>query len=142
MNARLADDLQETVGASTLPVRTGDRVEIMRGDHAGATGRVHTVDTDSYRVEVEGVERESVDGSEIRPTCGSSNSIWMTNSDCPPTRSPNPRRKISRSRRMPPGRRTARRIPTRISMTVRRTNRRTGRSRRRPSRWSRARSTR
>lgn len=66
LSAHLADDVEETVGTSTLPVRTGDRVEVMRGDHAGATGRVAEIDTDDYVVEIDGVERESVDGTETR----------------------------------------------------------------------------
>lgn len=73
LNARLADSLRERVGTKTLPIRTGDKVKVMRGDHSGATGEVEDVDRDDAVVYVNGVDREAVDGSEARIALDPSN---------------------------------------------------------------------
>jgi len=43
----------------------GDTVRIMRGDRKGIEGKVSKVDRKSYRISVEGVTREKVDGTAI-----------------------------------------------------------------------------
>ncbi|MDY6769813.1 MAG: 50S ribosomal protein L24 [Candidatus Nanohaloarchaea archaeon] len=72
LSAHLADSVQETLGTRTAPLRTGDRVEVMRGDFAGETGRVDDIDTEDGVVYIDGVEREAVDGAEtpvpVRPS--------------------------------------------------------------------------
>lgn len=73
LSARLADDIRERVGTKSLPVRTGDRVEVMRGDHRGATGEVTDIDTDDHRIYVDGIERESVSGAETKIPLAPSN---------------------------------------------------------------------
>ncbi len=73
LNARLADDVQETVGTTTLPVREGDRVEVMRGDFAGESGRVEDIDTEAKRIYVNGVEREDVSGADVQVSVDPSN---------------------------------------------------------------------
>jgi len=47
-------------------VRTGDTVRIMRGDRKGTEGKVTRVDRKKYRLLVEGVTREKVDGTAIQ----------------------------------------------------------------------------
>lgn len=47
------------------PVKTGDKVKVMRGDHKGEEGEVMNVDLDNYKINVEGVKRIKQDGEEI-----------------------------------------------------------------------------
>ncbi|MDY6776926.1 MAG: 50S ribosomal protein L24, partial [Candidatus Nanohaloarchaea archaeon] len=72
LNAHLDDDLQDKVGTGSLPLREGDKVEVMRGDFRGSTGEVEEVDAEEQKIYVNGVERETVGGSEtsiaLRPS--------------------------------------------------------------------------
>jgi large subunit ribosomal protein L24 len=63
--ALLSSNLKATHGIRTLPLRTGDTIRIMRGDHKGFEGKVSRVDREKYRVYVEGLTREKVDGSTV-----------------------------------------------------------------------------
>src|SRR4030067_2739738 len=65
MSAHHAPELMKSHGARTLPVRKGDTVRIMRGDHEGFEGKVSTVDLKNYRIFLEGLTREKVDGTVI-----------------------------------------------------------------------------
>ncbi len=62
-SAPLSGDLKKAHNANALPVRRGDSVRILRGDRKGFEGKVASVDRTNYRVFVEGVTREKVDGS-------------------------------------------------------------------------------
>jgi large subunit ribosomal protein L24 len=63
--APLSPELRTSHGAKTLPVRSGDSVRIMRGDHKGVEGKITGVDRKKYRIYVEGLTREKVDGTTI-----------------------------------------------------------------------------
>jgi large subunit ribosomal protein L24 len=63
--APLSPELKASHGVKTVSVRTGDTVRVMRGDHKGFEGRVARVDRARYRVYVEGLTREKVDGTTI-----------------------------------------------------------------------------
>jgi len=65
MAARLSKELAASKGAKTLPVRKGDTIRIMRGDHVGFEGKVSRIDLKRYRIFVEGLTREKVDGTNI-----------------------------------------------------------------------------
>jgi large subunit ribosomal protein L24 len=65
-SAPLSDELIKSHGVDSLPVRTGDSVRIMRGDRKGLEGKVTGVDRKNYRIFVEGVTREKVDGTAIQ----------------------------------------------------------------------------
>ena len=65
MAAPLSQELISSKGAKTLPVRKGDTVRIMRGDHKGFEGKISRVDLKSYRIYVEGLTREKVDGTAV-----------------------------------------------------------------------------
>lgn len=65
MAAPLSKELTASRGAKTLPVRKGDTVCIMRGDHVGFEGKVSRVDLKKYRIFIEGLTREKVDGTNI-----------------------------------------------------------------------------
>ncbi len=62
-SAPLADDLKNKHGFNAVPVKTGDTVRIMRGDRKGFEGKIIRVDRQKYRIFVEGVTREKVDGT-------------------------------------------------------------------------------
>ncbi len=65
MAAPLSSELIASKGAKTLPVRKGDTVRIMRGDNKGFEGKVSRVDLKAYRIYMEGLTREKVDGTNI-----------------------------------------------------------------------------
>jgi large subunit ribosomal protein L24 len=65
MAAPLAPELVSSRGVKSLPVRKGDTVRIVRGDHMGFEGKVSRVDLKRYRIFLEGLTREKVDGTNI-----------------------------------------------------------------------------
>jgi large subunit ribosomal protein L24 len=64
-SASLSSKLKESHNTSSVPVRSGDTVTIMRGDRRGSEGKVQRIDRKNYRIFVEGVDREKVDGTKI-----------------------------------------------------------------------------
>ena len=65
MSAPLSHELTASRGAKTLPVRRGDTILIKRGDHKGFEGKVSRVDLKAFRIYIEGLTREKVDGTNI-----------------------------------------------------------------------------
>ncbi len=65
MASPLSNELAASKGVKTLPVRKGDTVRIVRGDNKGFEGKVSRVDLKAYRVYLEGLTREKVDGTNI-----------------------------------------------------------------------------
>jgi large subunit ribosomal protein L24 len=65
MSAPLSHELTASKGAKTLPVRKGDTILIKRGDNKGFEGKVSRVDLKAFRIYVEGLTREKVDGTNI-----------------------------------------------------------------------------
>jgi len=65
MSAHLSDDLRKEYGFRSLPVRKGDVVVVMRGEHKGHSGKVIRVDLSKYRVFIEGLVRKKADGTEV-----------------------------------------------------------------------------
>jgi len=63
--APLSPELKASRQVRSLPVRSGDTVRIMRGDHKGFEGKVTRVDRRKYRIYIEGLTREKVDGTTI-----------------------------------------------------------------------------
>jgi large subunit ribosomal protein L24 len=63
--APLSPELRASRGVRAIPVRSGDAVRIMRGDHKGFEGKVTRIDRRKYRIYVEGLTREKVDGTTI-----------------------------------------------------------------------------
>jgi large subunit ribosomal protein L24 len=63
--AHLSKDLRTSHQIKSLPVRSGDTVRIMRGDHRGVEGKITRVDLAKYRIYVEGLTREKVDGTPV-----------------------------------------------------------------------------
>ena len=65
-SASLSSTLKDTHKVNSIPVRTGDTVRLMRGDKKGVEGKVTRVDRSKYRLFVEGITREKVDGTAIQ----------------------------------------------------------------------------
>ncbi len=65
LTAPLSRELRERYGFRNLPVRTGDRVRVMRGDYKGIEGKVIRVDRERGRVYIDTVTRKKVDGSTV-----------------------------------------------------------------------------
>ncbi|WP_148882782.1 50S ribosomal protein L24 [Thermococcus aciditolerans] len=65
MAATLSEDLRNKYGVRSLPIRTGDKVRVMRGDFKGKEGKVVEVDLKRYRIHVEGVTHKKTDGTEV-----------------------------------------------------------------------------
>lgn len=65
MAAPLSQELAASKGVKSLPVRKGDTVQVMRGDHKGFEGKVSRVDLARRRIFIEGLTREKVDGTTI-----------------------------------------------------------------------------
>ncbi len=65
MAAPLSSELISSKGVRALPVRKGDTVRILRGDNKGFEGKVSRVDVSAYRIYIEGLTREKVDGTNI-----------------------------------------------------------------------------
>jgi large subunit ribosomal protein L24 len=65
MAAPMSPELLAQKGIKALPVRKGDTVRIMRGDHKGFEGKVSRVDLKAYRIYLEGLTREKVDGTAV-----------------------------------------------------------------------------
>ncbi len=55
LSASVSKDLREKVGKKSLPLKTGDKVRVVRGDFKGHEGEVLTVDYTSYKVTIEEV---------------------------------------------------------------------------------------
>jgi large subunit ribosomal protein L24 len=64
-SAPLSSKLKESHNTSSVPVRSGDTITIMRGDRRGSEGKVQRIDRKNYRIFVEGIDREKVDGTKI-----------------------------------------------------------------------------
>lgn len=65
-SAALSSELKASHDTRSVPVRVGDTVKLMRGDRKGFEGKVTRVDRQKYRVFIEGITREKVDGSTIQ----------------------------------------------------------------------------
>jgi len=65
VRASLSSDLREEYDQRNVRVNAGDTVEIQRGDDAGETGEVASVDLTDTKIRVEGVVTESSDGEEV-----------------------------------------------------------------------------
>jgi large subunit ribosomal protein L24 len=63
LSASLSKDLRQEVGKRSLPLRSGDKVRVVRGDFKGHEGEVLTVDYGSYKVTVEEVTLSKPDGT-------------------------------------------------------------------------------
>lgn len=65
LTAKLVKELQKEYGIKRIPIRKGDTVRVMRGDHVGYEGKVVEVDTKTGRIAIEGLTRKKADGTPV-----------------------------------------------------------------------------
>jgi len=65
MGAMLSKELKEKHGIKTLPVRLGDTVKVLRGDHKDKEGKVSAVDLKKMTMIVDGISVTKSDGTEV-----------------------------------------------------------------------------
>ncbi|WP_407431773.1 50S ribosomal protein L24 [Methanobrevibacter sp.] len=65
LSATLSKDLKEKIGKKSLPLRSGDKVRVLRGDFKGHEGEVLDVDYGSYKVTIEEVTLSKPDGTAV-----------------------------------------------------------------------------
>jgi len=65
VSAPLSIELRQKYGIRSLPIRSGDKVRILRGDFKGHEGKVVEVDLKRYRVHIEGTTVKKVSGTEV-----------------------------------------------------------------------------
>ena len=65
MSANLSKELRADIGKRSLPIRVGDKVQVVRGDFKGHEGKVESVDAKRYKVTVEGVTLSKPDGNAV-----------------------------------------------------------------------------
>jgi len=65
VRASLSKELGEKYNANSLPVRVGDKVKILIGDHRGKLSKVHFVNHGSLKVYLEDVKVKKADGREV-----------------------------------------------------------------------------
>ena len=65
MSATLSKDLKKKIGTRSLPLRVGDKVEVLRGDFKGQEGKVLEVDYGNYKVCIEEVTLSKPDGTAV-----------------------------------------------------------------------------
>ena len=63
LSAALSKDLRAQLGKRSLPIRSGDKVTVLRGDFKGHEGKVLDVDYSSYKVTIEEVTLSKPDGT-------------------------------------------------------------------------------
>ncbi|MFH1623270.1 MAG: 50S ribosomal protein L24 [Candidatus Aenigmatarchaeota archaeon] len=71
--SHLQADIRKQYGVRSLPLRKGDEVAVMRGKFRKRSGKVSRIDTDKYRVYVEGVVVKRTDGTERQAGLRASN---------------------------------------------------------------------
>jgi large subunit ribosomal protein L24 len=75
VRAHLSEDLREKYDQRSVRVNVGDTVEVQRGDFAGESGEVVTVDLKSGAIHVEDVTVERADGEEVPRPLDASNLV-------------------------------------------------------------------
>ncbi len=65
MGAILSPELSERYKIKSIPVRSGDTVKVLRGDHKGKEGKVQTVNLNKMTITVDGISVAKSDGTEV-----------------------------------------------------------------------------
>ena len=76
--APLSQKLTASHNVKTISVRTGDTIRVMRGDRKGFEGKVSKLDKKKYRLIIEGLNREKVDGTSV-PIFVHPSKVMLTN---------------------------------------------------------------
>jgi len=73
LSAHLSTELRKALGKRALPLRTDDKVKVMRGSHSGTRGKITKVERKKQRVFIEGLIRKKADGTEVQIPIKASN---------------------------------------------------------------------
>jgi large subunit ribosomal protein L24 len=73
VSTQLSKALKEKYGKRNTPIRTGDKVKIMKGEFRNKTGKVLSVDRKNLRANIEGIFRAKNDGTKVE--------VWITTSN-------------------------------------------------------------
>ncbi len=65
MSVHLSRELREKYGRRSFPIRVGDTVRVLRGDHKDTEGKVIRIDRKKYRVYIENIYRENSRGDRV-----------------------------------------------------------------------------
>ncbi|MEK6915159.1 MAG: 50S ribosomal protein L24 [Nanoarchaeota archaeon] len=65
LSAPLSKELRKKYGMRSLPVRTGDEVNIMRGTFASSKAKVLKVNSNKGRITLDGITRKKADGTKL-----------------------------------------------------------------------------
>lgn len=65
MGAMLSPELREKHGMKSIPLRVGDTVKVLRGDHKDKEGKVAGVNLKKMSITVDGVSVAKSDGTEV-----------------------------------------------------------------------------
>jgi Ribosomal protein L24 len=66
ISCNLSHTLRSELDSRNFNLRTGDRVEVMRGDRTGAAGIVNRIDRDEEKVYIDGIEIQKVNGTSVQ----------------------------------------------------------------------------
>jgi large subunit ribosomal protein L24 len=64
VSAHLAKDLREKYKLRAIPLRTGDKVKVMRGEFKGQSAKIESVERRTLKVFLEGIKIAKKDGAE------------------------------------------------------------------------------
>ena len=78
MSAHLSKELKEKHQTRNIPVRTGDKVKVLRGNFKGRTGLVSQVDIKKGKIFIEGIDGVKKDGTKVRKSFVPSNLLILT----------------------------------------------------------------
>jgi large subunit ribosomal protein L24 len=65
MGVNLSKDLRDEYGRRSLPIKTGDKVKVVRGEFSDYEGKVESINSKKYKVIIEGVNLTKTDGSSV-----------------------------------------------------------------------------
>jgi large subunit ribosomal protein L24 len=73
LSGHLSKELRTRYNRRSIPLRSGDKVKVLRGSHKGHTGKVDRLDIKNTKVFVTGIEIIKKDGSKVTPSISPSN---------------------------------------------------------------------
>ena len=68
-------ELREKYGRRSFPIRKGDTIRVVRGDHRGEEGKVIRVDYKQLKIYVDAIKRERSDGRVVHMPIHPSNVV-------------------------------------------------------------------
>lgn len=73
LSARLSDEIRDELETKTIPLRRGDRVQVMTGEYEGSKGIIRNIDREEQKVYIDGLSRNRQDGTEVHVPFAPSN---------------------------------------------------------------------